>query len=254
MKFFFLFLLLCLLGCVEEYSDSIEIRQDGSAVFQASLYPSDLDSNLLISIREDYTSIPGVKFDTAWFEQKDSAYSLNFRVLFKNLLTWESNEKIEQDFVGYISLKKIDTLKNGYSFERILNVSIEGEDGYIIPEESISEFAMGLMNDSAFWEYSVILPKSAVLINSEPIDMAVQSEDPNILRWKVPATEAIAKRITLKADYYLPAKESQQTSLIPIIAGIAIMLLAIALLLRKLKNLGVALRRLRTEEETIANH
>jgi hypothetical protein len=250
MKFFILAMLASLLlGCVEEYTDSIELYPNGSAEFKASLFPCELDSGLLNNIKEDYESLPGVKFDTAWFLQRDSAYSLNFKVSFENLLTWKGKDIV---LVGNLSLKKIDSLKNGYSFERVLNGSAESEDGFLVPEDNVSEFAIGQMakNDSAFWEYSIILPKGAVLINSEPVDMAVKGENPNVLQWRIPAGEAVSKRISFKADFHFPVENQiQWASLVSIIACFAVMLIAIAFLVRKLRRLGSTLEKLESEEK-----
>jgi hypothetical protein len=170
-------------------------------------------------------------------------------VSFENLLAWKGKDIV---LVGNLSLKKIDSLKNGYSFERVLNGSAESEDGFIVPEDNVSEFAIGQMakNDSAFWEYSIILPKGAVLINSEPVDMAVKGENPNVLRWRIPAGEAVSKRISFKADFHFPAENQiNLASLISIIACFAVMLLAIILLVRKLKKLGSTLEKLESEEK-----
>ncbi|MDR0518340.1 MAG: hypothetical protein LBH25_15005 [Fibromonadaceae bacterium] len=240
------------LGCVEEYNDSIELRPDGSAVFMASLFPCDPDSSLLNGIKEDYESVSGVKFDTAWFTQEDSAYSLNFKISFENLLTWQSNEKIEKDFIGAISLKKIDSLENGYSFERVINGGAESKDGFLVPEDNISQFVLGQIpeSDSSLWEYSIILPQGAALINSEPIDAAFQSDKPNVLHWRIPASEAASKRISFKVDYRFPSeKPMSMASIISIISCFVVMLIAIALLVRKLKNLGTTLEALEIEEK-----
>jgi hypothetical protein len=249
MKFLvFAMLASLLLGCVEEYNDSIELSRDGSAVFKASLFPCEQDSTLLNSIKEDYESVPGVKFDTAWFLQEDSAFSLNFKVSFENLLTWQGKDIV---LVGSLSLKKIDSLENGYSFERVLNGGAESEDGFIVPEDNISEFTLGQIakNDSAFWEYSIILPQGAVLINSEPVDMAFKGETPNVLNWRIPAGDAVSKRIAFKADFHFPAETPKWVSLVSIIACFAVMLLAIAFLVRKLKKLSTTLKELESEEK-----
>jgi len=250
MRFFaFAFLALFLLGCIDEYSDSIELRPDGSAVFYASIYPCEPDPSILSGIKGDYDSIPGLTFDSAWFSQKDSAYSLNFKISFENLLTWQGNKKIEKDFVGRISLKKTDS--GTYSFERIINSSTENEDGSIVPEESVSSFILEqISNDSSFWEYAIVLPKDAALLSSEPVDVAAATSKEPVLRWKIPIAEAISKRISFKAEYSLPTATESFLSLnvISIIAGCAVMLLAIALLIRKLKKLSTTLKDLKNAE------
>jgi len=257
MKFVLLALFsLCFFACIDEYSDSFEISKDGSAQFFASIYPCEPDSNFIENIKANYDSIPGLKFDSAWFSQRDSLYSLHFKLSFENLLSWQGNKKFEKDLIGYISLKKIDTLKNSYSFERIINPTAESEDGSIVPEESISPFAIEqiIKNDSAFWEYALILPQGSVLINSEPIEAASinQNKKPNVVNWKFHAGEAISKRILLKADFSLP---SQQVigigSLIGIIVGCIVMLLAIILLFRKLKKLSITLKELKNTEKNL---
>jgi hypothetical protein len=254
MKFFAIaFSALLLLGCIDEYSDSFELRPDGSAAFFAAIYPCEPDSSILSGIKADYESIAGLKFDSAWFSLRDSAYSLNFKVSFENLLAWQGHEKIEKDFIGSISLKKTDS--NIYSFERIINASAESEEGHIVPEESVSSFILEQISksDSSFWEYAVVLPKGAALISSEPVDVAFAAgNEPNVLRWKIPVADAVSKRIAFKADYSLQgAAEGQLTkaSLISIIAGCILMLLAIALLIRKLKKLSAALRELKNAEK-----
>jgi len=181
---------------------------------------------------------------------------LNFKLSFENLFSWQGNKKFEKDLIGYISLKKIDSIKNGYSFERIINPTVENEDGAIVPEENISPFAIEQIakNDSVFWEYSLVLPQGAILINSEPIDTAYisQSQAPGFLRWKFPAGEAISKRILLRADFSLPEQKSiSSQSLIGIALGCIVMLLAIAILFRKLKNLGTTLKELKNTEKNL---
>jgi hypothetical protein len=244
---------LCLLSCIDEYSDSIVLQSDGSATFFASIYPCEPDSNLFSSIRVDYDSVPGVSFDSAWFVQRDSAYALNFKVSFENLLAWKGNEKIEKDFVGAISLKKIDSLKNRYSFERVINGGAEGEDGSVVPEENISGLILDqiIKNDSTFWEYSVVLPTGSTLLNVEPIDAVFKSDNPNAINWKIPAGDAISKRISLKADFSLPSQKTDIASFIGITAGCLFMLLAIYMLIRKLKRLSIALKDLKDAEKNI---
>jgi len=247
---------LCLFACVDEYADSIEIREDGSAQFSASIYPCEPDSNFIENIKANYDSIPGLKFDSAWFSQRDSLYSLNFKLSFENLLSWQGNKKFDKDLIGHISLKKIDTLENGYSFERIINPTAESEDGLVIPEESISPFAIEqiIKNDSAFWEYSLTLPQGVVLINSEPIEATyiVQNETPNVVNWKFHAGEAISKRILLKADFSLPTQQTiSRESLIGITFGCIVMLIAIILLFRKLKKLSTTLKELKNTEKNL---
>jgi len=248
---------LCLFACIDKYTDTIELNPDGSAVFSASIHPCEPDSNYIINIKENYSSIAGVKFDSAWFSQKDSLHSLNFRLSFENLLSWQDGEKFEKDLIGHISLKKIDSLKNGYSFERIINQSAESEDGAIIPEDIISPFAIEqiISNDSSYWEYILVLPNGATLISGEPADTAfVQSENPLIFNWKIPASEAVSKRISLKANFYLPPATKQKSEIqwipfIGITTGCVIMVLAIVLLGHKLKNLSVALKELKATEK-----
>jgi hypothetical protein len=252
MKFFLLTLFsLCLFACIDEYVDSIEIHPDGSAVFFASIYPCEQDTSYISHIKDSYQA-KGLKFDSAWFSQKDSSYSLNFRLSFENLLSWRG----ENDLVGQISLKKIDSLKNGYSFERIINQNSENEDGAIVPENIISDFAIEQIrdNDSVYWEYSLVLPSGATLIKNKAKDsITVQSENPLILNWRFLANEAVSKRILLKADFYLPDTQQKSnihwTTLIGIILGCITMLLAIAMLIRKLKKLGNALKELKTVEK-----
>jgi hypothetical protein len=246
---------LCFFACIDEYADSIEIRKDGSAQFSVSIYPCEPDSNFIGNIKENYDSIAGLKFDSAWFSQRDSLYSLNFRLSFENLLSWQGNKKFEKDLVGYISLKKIDSLKNAYSFERIINPTAESEDGSVVPEESLSPFAIEqiIKNDSAFWEYALILPQGAMLINSEPIEATYISQDkPGTIHWKFHAGEAISKRILLKADFSMPGQQSiSRESLIGIAVGCIVMLLAITLLFRKLKKLSITLKELKNTEKNI---
>jgi hypothetical protein len=256
MKHFVLVLFfLCLIACVDEYADSIELRRDGSAVFFASIYPCEPDSSFIDNIRDNYDSIKGLKFDSAWFSQKDSLYSLNFKLSFENLFSWQGDKKFEKDLVGNVSLKKIDSLENGYSFERVINPNAENENGAVVPEESISPFAVEQItgNDSAFWEYTLVLPQGAILLGSEPVDAAHISPNtaPNTLRWKFPAGDAISKRILLKADFSLPP-ETQPIHFKPFLGvavGCIIMLLAIALLVRKLKKLSTALKELKNAEK-----
>jgi hypothetical protein len=254
MRFLLLvFFALCILACIDEYTDTIELSEDGSAQFSASIFPCEYDSSVIEAIRADYDSIEGLKFDSAWFSQRDSLYELNFKLSFENLFSFFNDKKIEKDFVGHISLKKIDSIKNGYSFERIINPGAEHEEG-IVPEESISAFALEqiIKNDSSKWEYTLILPKGAVLISSEPVDTAYISKKENsgILHWKIPAAEAISKRTLLKADFFIPAK-IDWPSLIGIAIGCIIMLLAIILLFRKLKKLSITLRELKNKEKNL---
>jgi len=257
MRFVFLTLFsLCFFACIDEYADSIELRKDGSAQFSASIYPCEPDSNFIGNIKANYDSIPGLKFDSAWFSQRDSLYSLNFKLSFENLISWQGNKKFEKDLIGYISLKKIDTLKNGYSFERIINPTAESEDGSVVPEESISPFAIEqiIKNDSAFWEYTLILPQGGVLINSEPIEATYISQDktPGVIHWRFQASEAISKRILLKADFSLPAQTTiSRESLIGIAIGCIVMLFAIILLFRKLKKLSITLKELKNTEKNL---
>jgi len=249
---FFALFSLCFFACIDEYADSIEIRSDGSAQFSLSIYPCEPDSNFIGNIKENYDSIPGLKFDSAWFSQRDSLYSFNFRLSFENLLSWQGNKKFDKDLVGHISLKKIDTVSNGYSFERIINPTAESEDGSVVPEESLSPFAIEqiVKNDSAFWEYALILPKGAKILNSEPIETTRISGD--TINWKFHAGEAISKRILLKADFSLPGGQSiSNESLIGIAVGCIIMLLAIILLFRKLKKLSITLKELKNTEKDL---
>jgi hypothetical protein len=219
---------LLFIACIEEYSDIIVLRPDGSATFTASIYPCDLSSISLDDIKKDY--------DSVWLEQRDSFYSLNFKLHFENLL----NHKIRNDLIGHVSLKKIDSLKNGYSFERVVNPSTESEDGEVVPEEAISPFALGQItkSDSIYWEYFLVLPQGATLISSNS----------DSLRWKFLANDAISKRIAMKADFTMPAAQENIFSayLFAIIAGCFVMLIAVILLMRKLKNLSLALRELKT--------
>jgi hypothetical protein len=243
-------------ACIDEYADSIEIRKDGSAQFSASIYPCELDSNFIGNIKANYDSIDGLKFDSAWFSQRDSLYSLNFKLSFENLLSWQGNKKFEKDLVGYISLKKIDSLENAYSFERIINPTAESEEGLAVPEESISPFAMEqiIKNDTVFWEYALVLPQGAMLINSEPIEAIYvsQNKDPGVVHWRFHAGEAISKRILLKADFSLPGQKSlDRQSLIAIAAGCIVMLLAIILLFLKLKKLSITLKELKNSERNL---
>jgi len=257
MRFAFLAIFsLCFISCIDEYADSIEIHKDGSAHFWASIFPCEPDSNFMGNVKANYDSIPGLKFDSAWFSQKDSLYALNFALSFENLLSWEGNKKFEKDLVGYISLKKIDTLENGYSFERIINPTAESEDGLAVPEESISPFAIEqiIKNDSVFWEYTLVLPQGALLINSEPIEATHigQGKNSNILKWKFHAGEAISKRILLRADFSLPTQQQISTeSLIGITIGCIVMLLAIILLFIKLKKLSSTLKELKNTEKNL---
>jgi hypothetical protein len=254
---------LCLFACIDKYTDSIELKPDGSAVFSASIYPCEPDSSYISDIRKNYGSDAGLKFDSAWFSKEDSLYSLNFRLFFENLLSWQNDEKIEKDLIGYISLKKIDSLENGYSFERIINQNAESEDGAIIPENVTPSLAVEqiINGDSAYWEYSLILPKGATLISGEPVDTAiVKSENPLTFNWKIPANEAVSKRKSLKASFYLPPSATKQkseiywTSFTGIVTGCIIMVLAIVaivLLGHKLKKLSVALKELKNTERNI---
>lgn len=254
MKFLFSALLsLCLLGCIDEYTDSIELRRDGSALFQASIYPCEPDSGFINNLKNDYDSVAGIKFDSAWFSLRDSLYSFNFKLSFENLFSWQSSKEVEKDFIGSISLKKIDSLANTYSFERIINPNSENEDGTVVPEENISSFALEqAKKDSIYWEYTVILPHDAMLVNSEPKDSAYISQSEGVLRWKIPANEAISKRITLRADFSFPQEKTiNWVSLFGVVAGCIVMLLAIAMLVRKLKKLSIALKELRKAEESV---
>jgi len=253
MKFVLLALFsLCFWACIDEYADSIEIRSDGSAQFSVSIYPCEPDSNFIGNIKTNYDSIPGLKFDSAWFSKRDSLYSLNFKLSFDNLFSWQDNKKFEKDLIGHLSLKKIDKRKNIYSFERIINPTAESEDGSVVPEESISPFAIEqiVKNDSAFWEYALVLPQGAILKNSEPIETSYISGD--TIHWKFLAGEAISKRILLKADFSLPSQQSiSNESLIGIAVGCIVMLLAIILLFRKLKKLSITLKELKNTEKNL---
>jgi len=256
MRFFLLALFsLCFFACIDEYTDSIEIHKDGSALFSASIYPCEPDSNFIENVKANYDSIPGLKFDSAWFSQRDSLYSLNFKLSFENLFSWQGNKKFEKDFIGYISLKKIDTLKNAYSYERIINPTTESEDGSVVPEESLSPFAIEqiVKNDSAFWEYTLTLPQGGTLISSEPIEATFINQDtPGVIHWKFQASDAISKRILLKADFSLPAQHTiSRESLIGIAVGCIVMLLAIILLFRKLKKLSITLKELKNTEKNL---
>jgi len=237
---------LCFLGCIDEYSDSIVLRNDGSATFVASIYPCKPDSAYIDNVRANYNSITGLKFDSAWFSQKDSLYALNFKLSFENLFLWQGDKMLDKDFIGNISLKKIDSLKNGYSFERIINPNTESAEGEVVPEENIPDFVLEQMsgNDSAFSEYTLVLPPGATLINSELTDT---------VRWKIPTIEAISKRISLKADFYLPEIQQKPGIQWEIIVGAAlgciILLLATFVLIRKLLRVSLALKELKNAEK-----
>lgn len=219
----------------------------------ASIYPWEPDTSTINLIKANYDSTEGLKFDSAWFAQKDSMHTLNFKLSFKNLLDWKGDKKFEKDFLGKISLRKIDTVKNGYSFERVINAQTENEDGDVMPEESISPFALEQItgNDSAYWEYALALPQGATLLSSDPIDPDYINS--GILRWRFPASEAISKRISFKADFILPdvSQKSDRTSLIGAILGCIVMLLAIGLLIRKLVRVSVALKNLKDTERNL---
>ncbi|MCL2259925.1 MAG: hypothetical protein FWC15_01060 [Fibromonadales bacterium] len=253
MKLLLVLLSLCFLSCIDEYSDSIILHDNGGATFFASIYPWVPDTATIGLIKNNYDSADGLNFDSAWFSQKDSLFALNFKLSFENLLTWKDGKKFEKDFLGNISLKKIDTLKNGYSFERVINSNTENEDGDIMPEESISPFALEQMygNDSTYWEYTLALPQGAVLISSDPIDPDYINS--GILRWKLPSSEAFSKRISFKADFTLPeaSHKSDKISLIGAILGCIVMLLAIGLLIRKLVRVSVALKKLKDAERNL---
>jgi len=254
MKFFILTLFsLCLFACIDEYVDSIEIYPDGRAVFFASVYPCDSSSNYVEDIKETYGSIEGLKFDSAWFSQKDSLYSLNFKLSFENLLSWQGSKILEKDLIGSISLKKIDSLKNNYSFERIINPNAENEDGTIVPEEIVSPIIKEQIEnkDSAvYWEHFLVLPNGSKLINGKPENATiVQEKNPLIINWRFPASETISKRISLKADFYMPDTQKSNINWIAGAVGCVIMLLAIALLVFKLKRLGKVLKELKDEEK-----
>jgi hypothetical protein len=248
---------LCLFACIDEYVDSIEIHPDGSAVFFASIYPCDSSSNYINDIKETYGFIEGLKFDSAWFSQKDTLYSLNFKLSFENLFSWQGNSILEKDLIGSISLKKIDSLKNGYSFERIINPNVESEDGVIVPEEMVSPIVKEQVidSDSTYWEHYLVLPIGATLMDSElAADLTViQGEKPLILSWRFPASDAVSKRMSLKTNFYLPNPQQSNvnTALIGIVLGCITMLLAIALLVYKLKKLGSTLKELKNVEKNI---
>ncbi|MCL1967286.1 MAG: hypothetical protein FWF67_05340 [Fibromonadales bacterium] len=245
---------LCFFACIDEYVDSIEIYPDGKAMFFASVYPCDSSSNIIDDIKETYDSIEGIKFDSAWFTKKDSLYSLNFKLSFENLLSWQNGKIIDNDLIGYISLKKIDSLENGYSFERIINKNAESEDGMVVPEEGISPIIKERMenNDSIYWEHFLVLPNGAKLINNKPENAAiVQAKDPLILNWRFPASQTVSKRLSLKANFYMPDAHKSNINWIAGIAGCVIMLLAIALLVSKLKKLGTVLKELKNAEKNI---
>jgi len=237
---------LCFLGCIDEYSDSIVLQNDGSATFVASIYPCKPDSIYIENIKTNYSSIAGLKFDSAWFLQKDSLYSLNFKLSFENLFSWQGDKVFEKDFIGNISLKKIDSLKNGYSFERVINPNTESADGAVVPEENIPPFVLEQMsgNDSAYSEYTLVLPPGATLINSEQTDT---------VRWKYPTVEAISKRISLKADFYLPEVQQKFEIHWGILVGAAlgciILLLATFVLVRRLLKVSLALKNLKDAEK-----
>ncbi len=256
MKFFFPVLLsLCLLGCIDEYTDSIELRQDGSALFTASIYPCEPDSGYIDNMKNAYDSIAtGLRFDSAWFSLRDSLYSFNFKLYFENLFSWPGNKEIEKDFIGSVSLKKVDSLENTYSFERIINPNSENENGTIVPEESISPFALEQITkkDSTYWEYTLVLPENAMLISSEPKDSVYISQSEGIIRWKVQASEAVSKRIVLRADFFIPPEKTiNWVSLFGVVIGCIVMLLAIAMLVRKLKKLSIALKELKKAEDSV---
>ncbi|MCL2283783.1 MAG: hypothetical protein FWC26_10765 [Fibromonadales bacterium] len=250
---------LCFLACIDEYSDSITLHSDGSAAFFASIYPCEPDGSLIENIKANYDSIAGLKFDSAWFSQKDSLYALAFKLSFENLFSWQGDKKFEKDFIGNISLKKIDTLKNGYSFERVINPNTVSENGDVVPEEGISPFVLEQIsgNDSAYWEYILTLPQGTMLISSDPIDTAYisQGAKSGVLRWRFPASEAISKRISLKADFILPEVPQKTVihwpSLIGVVLSCVVMLLAIALLIRKLLRVSLALKKLKNEEKNL---
>jgi hypothetical protein len=231
---------LCLLACIE-YSETIELHSDGSATYFASTYAGSGDGEpdsayYFNALEKDY--------DSVWFEKKDSFYTVNVKLHIDNLLG-----KKEIKDLGYFSLKKIDSLKNGYSFERIINPNVESEDGEVIPEENIPQFILEeIQNDSIYWEYSLVLPPEAMLISSDPIDTSYINNKSNTLRWKFPINEAVSQRIAMKADFTLPAaqKNIPNASVLGVIAGCIIMLLAIIFLMRKLKKLSLTLRDLKT--------
>jgi len=254
MKLFILTLFsLCFLACIDEYVDSIEIYPDGRAVFFASVYPCDSSSNYVEDIKETYGSIEGLKFDSAWFSPKDSLYSLNFKLSFENLLSWKGSKILEKDLIGSISLKKTDSLKNYYSFERIINPNAENEDGTIVPEEIVSPIIKEQIeskDSSIYWEHFLVLPNGSKLIKDKPANATiVQEKNPLIINWRFPASETISKRISLKADFYLPDPHKSNINWIVGAVGCVIMLLAIALLIFKLKKLGKVLKELKDEEK-----
>jgi len=244
---------LCFLACIDEYSDSIILHDNGGATFLASIYPWEPDTNTIDLIKANYDSTEGLKLDSAWFEQKDSVYALHFKLSFENLLEWKGDKKFEKDFLGNISMKKIDTLKNGYSFERVINSNTENEDGDVVPEESIPPFVLEQIfgNDSSYWEYTLVLPQGSMLISSDPIDPDYINS--GILRWKIPANEAISKRISFRADFVVTEAQhkSDKLSLIGAIIGCIVMLLAIAMLMRKLVRVSVALKKLKDAEKNL---
>jgi len=245
---------LCLFACIDEYVDSIEIYPDGRAVFFASVYPCDSSSNYVEDIKQTYDSIEGIKFDSAWFSKKDSLYSLNFKLSFENLLSWKGSKTLDRDLIGSISLKKIDSLENAYSFERIINPNAESEDGMVVPEEVVSPILKEQMenNDSVYWEHFLVLPNGSKLIKNKPENSTiVQQENPLIINWRFPASETVSKRLSLKADFYLLDPHKSNIKWIAGIAGCIIMLLAIALLVFKLKKLGAVLRELKSAEKNI---
>ncbi|MDR2554021.1 MAG: hypothetical protein LBC64_01215 [Fibromonadaceae bacterium] len=244
---------LCLFACIDEYVDSIEIYPDGSAMFFASVYPCDSSSNIIEDIKETYDSIEGLKFDSAWFSKKDSLYSLNFKLSFENLLSWKNGKIIDNDLIGFISLRKIDSLGNAYSFERVINQNAE-IDGMVVPEEVVSPILKEQMenNDSIYWEYFLVLPNGSKLVKNKPENATiVQAKDPLILNWRFPASQTVSKRLLLKADFYMPDTQKSNINWIAGAVGCIIMLLAIALLVFKLKKLGTVLRELKDAEKNI---
>jgi hypothetical protein len=150
-------------------------------------------------------------------------------------------------------LKKIDSLENAYSFERIINQNAENEDGMVVPEEIVSPIIKEQMenNDSIYWEHFLVLPNGATLINNKPANSTiVQDKNPLIINWRFLASETVSKRISLKADFYLPdAHQKANIQWIIGAIGCIIMLLAIALLIFKLKKLGTVLKELKDEEK-----
>ena len=238
---------LCAFACMDEYSDSFALNEDGSAKFIANIYPCEPDSSIIDNIKSNYQNIEGLTLDSAWFSLKDSLYSLNFKLSFENLLSWQGGKKFEKDLIGNISLKQTDDTT--FVFERIINPNAEDENGAIIPEESVSPFAIEqiTVSDSSFWEYSIVLPENATLISSDPIPVS-------LLKWQVKAGDALTKRIVLKASYTLPAPIIQKThwsSFVGIAVGCIVMLLAIIMLIRKLTKLSVALKELKNAEKKI---